>query len=44
MPEISVIMATYNRKKYVARAIESIHNQTYKDFEFIIVYDGSDDG
>ena len=44
MPEISVIMATYNRKKYVARAIESILNQTYKDFEFIIVDDGSDDG
>ncbi len=44
MPEISVIMATYNRKKYVSRAIESILNQTYKDFEFIIMDDGSDDG
>ena len=40
---ISVMMLTYNREKFVARAIESILNQTYKDFEFIIVDNGSDD-
>ncbi len=44
MPEISVVMAVYNREEYVSRAIESILNQTYKDFEFILVDDGSTDG
>lgn len=40
---ISVMMLTYNREKFVARAIESILNQTYRDFEFIIVDNGSSD-
>ena len=43
MPEISVVMTVYNREQYVGRAIESILNQTYKEFEFIIVDDGSTD-
>jgi len=43
MPKISVIMLTYNREKLVARAIESILNQTETDFEFIIVDNGSTD-
>jgi len=34
-PKISVIMAAYNTEKYIAESIESILNQTYKDFEFI---------
>ena len=34
---ISVIMLTYNRESMVGRAIESILNQTYRDFEYIIV-------
>lgn len=40
---ISVIMLTYNREKLVGRAIESILAQTYQDFEFIIVDNGSTD-
>ena len=40
---ISVLMLTYNREKMVGRAIESILAQTYKDFEYIIVDNGSTD-
>ena len=40
---ISVIMLTYNREKYIARAIEAILKQTYSDFEFVIVDNGSSD-
>ncbi len=37
----SVVMAVYNGERYLQEAIESILNQSYKDFEFIIVNDGS---
>lgn len=40
---ISVIMLTYNREDMVSRAIESILAQTYRDFEYIIVDNGSTD-
>lgn len=40
---ISVIMLTYNRETLVSRAIESILNQTYRNFEFLIVDNGSTD-
>lgn len=43
-PLVSVIMPAYNAEKYVGQAIESILNQSYKNFEFIIVNDGSIDG
>ncbi|MDE7242727.1 MAG: glycosyltransferase [Oscillospiraceae bacterium] len=43
-PEISVIMLTYNREQYAARAIKSVLCQTFPDFEFIIVDNGSTDG
>lgn len=42
-PMISVIMLTYNREEFVSRAIESILAQTYRDFEFIIIDNGSTD-
>ena len=42
-PLISVVMSVYNSEKYLTEAIESILNQTYENFEFIIVNDGSTD-
>ena len=42
-PRISVLMTAYNAEKYLAQAIESILNQTYTDYEFIIINDGSTD-
>lgn len=42
-PKISVVMAAYNSEKYIRDSIESILNQTYKDFEFLIVNDASTD-
>lgn len=43
LPIISVIITTYNRADLIQRAIISVLNQTYKDFELIIVDDGSID-
>ncbi|GHV70961.1 hypothetical protein FACS189420_4200 [Bacteroidia bacterium] len=41
--EISVVLAVYNGELYLKEAIDSILSQTFKDFEFIIVNDGSTD-
>lgn len=43
MPTISVIMPAYNVEKYIGAAIESILQQTFEDFEFIIIDDASTD-
>jgi glycosyltransferase involved in cell wall biosynthesis len=43
MPKISVLMPVYNGEKYLLPAIESILYQTFADFEFIIINDGSTD-
>ena len=40
---ISVVMSVYNAEKYLKEAIDSILNQTYQDFEFIIINDCSKD-
>lgn len=43
-PRISVAMAVYNNAPFLAEAIESILGQSFGDFEFLIVNDGSNDG
>ena len=43
MPEISVIIPTYNCAKYVSKAVKSVLEQTYKDYEIIVIDDGSTD-
>lgn len=43
-PTVSVIMVAYNAERFVREAIESILNQTYTDFELLIVDDASTDG
>ena len=42
-PLVSVVMPAYNGEKYIGEAIESILNQTYTDFELIIIEDKSTD-
>lgn len=44
MPTVSVIIPTYNRVAYLKDAIESVLEQTFKDWELIVVIDGSKDG
>ena len=43
MPKISVIVPVYNVEKYLARCIDSILDQSFADFEVILVDDGSPD-
>ena len=43
MPIVSVIMPAYNHEKFVGEAIESVLKQSFEDFEFIIINDGSTD-
>lgn len=43
MMKVTVLMPVYNGAKYLREAIESILNQTFSDFEFLIMNDGSTD-
>jgi glycosyltransferase involved in cell wall biosynthesis len=42
-PKVTVLMSCYNAVKWLDEAINSILNQTFTDFEFIIIDDGSTD-
>jgi len=44
MPFVTVLMSAYNAERYLGEAIESILKQTFQDFEFIVIDDGSTDG
>ncbi|MCP4613416.1 MAG: glycosyltransferase [Planctomycetes bacterium] len=43
-PKVSICIPTYNRKYYLKETLESISAQTYKDYDIIVVDDGSTDG
>jgi len=43
MPKVTVLMSVYNGEKYLREAIDSILNQTFKNFEFLVINDGSTD-
>lgn len=43
-PKVSIIIPVYNKKQYIDRCIHALANQEFKDFEIIIVDDGSTDG
>lgn len=42
-PKITVLMSVYNGEKFLRQAVDSILNQSFKNFEFIIIDDGSTD-
>jgi glycosyltransferase involved in cell wall biosynthesis len=43
-PKVTVVIPAYNHEQYVGEAIQSVLDQTFQDFELIIINDGSTDG
>lgn len=43
MPKVTVLMSVYNGQRYLRQSVESILGQTFTDFEFVIINDGSTD-
>ena len=41
--QVSIIMATYNRAHFIVETLQSIQNQTFSDFECLIIDDGGTD-
>lgn len=44
MPRVSVITAAYNHVKFIRQSVDSVQAQTFRDFEHIVIDDGSSDG
>ncbi len=44
MPKVSICIPTYNRKGFLKETLASVFAQTYKDYEVVVVDDGSTDG
>ena len=44
MPQISVVTSVYNGETYLQECVDSILKQTFEDFEYIILNNGSTDG
>ena len=44
MPKVSVITAAYNHVSFIRQSVKSVQAQTFRDFEHIVVDDGSSDG
>jgi hypothetical protein len=44
MTAVSVIIPTYNREGWISKAVSSVFDQTFRDYEVIVVDDGSEDG
>ena len=43
MPKFSIVIPVYNVEEYIGRCLESVKNQTFKDYEVIVVNDGCTD-